>query len=71
MAQIHVADDVVNTLGGEQTFTRWLYDTINEEIDKRAGRLLRDLPRAVAPDPALEVAVGEVVPPEQGPQDPQ
>lgn len=44
MAAIEVPDDVVNALGGVEAFTGWLTVTVNEEIDKRAGRMMRGLP---------------------------
>lgn len=68
MAAIEIPDDVVNALGGEQSFTAWLANTVNEEIDKRAGRLLRDLPSMSLPKPPAPAP--EVVPADQGPQAP-
>ena len=72
MAAIEVPDDVVNALGGEQPFTAWLANTVNEEIDKRAGRLLRDLPSMSQPEMPAEppAQAPEVVPSDQGPQAP-
>lgn len=69
MAAIEVPDDVVNTLGGEQVFTQWLANAVNEEIDKRAGRLLRDLPSMSQPEMPAPAQSPEVVPSDQGPQD--